>query len=155
MRFAVVLLLLASAAHADSLDVKSTVAKVKACANAEDLAALGAIDKAETIGKRAASAMVQLTGKKARGYVVFGSDGCSVIPVAGKPVAFVRGKFGGGSTLAYALRGGPSCGDVCASVVSLKSKDGKLLDLLVLPNDCEDGMKMAKRAVFAGRDSIE
>ena len=155
MRFVLLALaVLASTAEADTLDLKKTLAKVKACAAAENLDKLGAIEKIETIGKRSQNVVVHLIGKKARGYAVWGNDGCEVIPVVGKPVAFAKGNFGNGATHAFALRGAQSDGAISVSVVTLKAGD-KLLDLLVLPEDCEDHMSLSRRAVFAGRDSLE
>lgn len=143
----------ASTASADDLDVKKTVAKVKACAQEETFAKLGDVTKAETIGKRPATKLVHLIGKKARGYVIFTDDSCDLIPVVGKPAAATKGNFGADATVAYALQG---CGDpsTCNEVVSIKTKDDKLVDLLVLPEVCE-ATTMTKRAVFTGRDSLE
>jgi hypothetical protein len=158
MRAFVVLLLLSSAADAsaETLDLKKTLAKVKACDDANELAALGEVTSAESIGKRSADRVVHLVGTKARGYVIFGEDQCEVMPVVGKPIAFARGNFGNNATTAYALSG-PRCTDDsrCNAVISLKSKDDKLVDLVVLASPCENGMTLAKRPVFAGRDSLE
>lgn len=145
------LLSLTSVAFADPLDLKATLKKTEKC----DLAPLGTIEKADTIGKRPQSEMVQLTGKTARGYVVFAHETCFVIPVGGKPAAFLKGNFGNGATNAYALRSGISDGDPGVSVVSLKSKDDALLDVMLLPEDCEDGMTLSKLSLFTGRDSIK
>jgi hypothetical protein len=146
----VVLLALTSVASAESLDVKATLKKLDGCVLDE----LGTIEKANTIGKRRATDIVELSGKKARGYVVHAHETCFVVAVVGKPYAFAKGNFGGTATTAYALRSSKSDGDPGVSVVSLKSKDDALLDVLVLDEDCEDAMTLAKRAVFAGRDSL-
>jgi len=152
MRFVVLLVLLTTAASAGPLDVKKTLAKAEACGvSADALAPLGVVEKVETIAKRSENVVVQLVGKKARGYLVWGET-CNVVPVVGKPVAFVKGNFGGGATAAYALFGGSA--ETGVNVVSLKSGD-KLLDVLVFPEDCTNGMSLSKRTVFAGRDSIE
>jgi hypothetical protein len=143
----------ASPASADSLDVKAIEKKVAACAAEDALKPLGAIEKADTIGSRKADSIVQLTGKKARGYVVFGDEQCVVVPVVGKPLGFAKGNFGAGGVVSYALRGA-WCEPLCKTVVSLKSKDDKLLDVLELPGDCTR-VTMSKRALFSGRDSIE
>jgi hypothetical protein len=150
VRIVVVLALATSLAHAESLDVKATLAKLDGCVLDE----LGAIEKADTIGKRPVAEIVQLTGKKARGYVIRAHETCYVVAVVGKPVDFAKGNFGGAATTAFALRSSKSDGDPGVSVVSLKSKDDALLDVLVLPEDCEDAMTLAKRSVFAGRDSL-
>ncbi len=148
MRAAVViLLLLGSTARADDL-----VKKVTACASPETLAPLGAIDRVSTIPTR--TNVVEVFGKTARGYVVFEADACFVVPVAGKPAAFVKGTFGRDAVVAYALRAA-GCGEVCATVVSLKRKDDTLADVFALPRDCEDRIELTRRTVFADRDSIE
>jgi hypothetical protein len=155
MRVVLLLALLSSVASAETLDLKKTLDKVKNC-GADELPGLGVIDRVESIGKRSPAQVVHLVGKKARAYVIFRDDDCEVMPVVGKPDAFAKGNFGNGATVAYALSG-PRCNDEsrCHAVVSLKSKDDKLVDLLVLPELCENAITLAKRAVFAGRDSIE
>lgn len=155
MRVVLLLVALCSVASADALDQKKTLDKVKACAAAEDLAPLGAIERIETIGKRGADTVLNLVGKKARGYAVFTDDGCFVVPVVGKPAAYAKGNFGNNATAAFALTSA-RCQDpaTCRAVVSLK-KDDQVLDLFVLNSLCENGITLAKRAVFAGRDSLE
>ena len=155
IRLAIALLLISSIAHADALDVKAIVKKLAACSSEEARANIGAIQKAETIGKRPASQIVQVIGAKARGYIVWQSeDMCTIVPVAGKPAGFVKGNFGGEATVAYALDG-RGCEPTCVMVVSLKSKDDKLLDVLPMNDGSSIKLTRTKRAVFPGRDSIE
>jgi len=167
MRFAICLLLLGSVAQAAPLDTQAADAVLKECKNSPGFAALGEIKSVETIGNRPFAvntkadndtppSVVHLLGKTARGYaVMLQGIGCEVIPVVGKPTGFAKGNFGGGATVAYALNGACGGGGICTTVVSLKSKDDRLLDLLVLSEGCEVAISMQKRAVFSGRDSIE
>lgn len=150
-------LLVGSSASAETFDPARAKARLKAC-NTELLTKLGPIEKAETIGKHPASEMLHVVGKTARGYALFdrnGTTGCELIPVVGKPLAFAKGQFGGGGTVAYALTA-PGCNDgtVCSLVVSLKSKDDALLDLHVFSDLCEDGVGLTKLSVFNDHDSL-
>lgn len=150
-----VVLVLYSTASAETLDRKEMLERIKGC-DEQTLAMLGPIEKFESIGKRPVAEAVHVFGKKARGYALFdrdGANGCELIPVVGKPLAFAKGNFGNGATVSYALQV-PNCGQTCSTVVSLKSADDKLLDLLVMSEACENGIDMSKQAVFAGRDSI-
>jgi hypothetical protein len=155
MRALVLLLVLSSTASAETLDLKKTLERMKPCSE-ESFAMLGPIEKFESIGKRPATEIIHVFGKKARGYALFnrdGANGCELVPVVGKPLAFAKGNFGNTATASYALQA-PNCGQMCSTVVSLKSKDDTLLDVLVMTETCENGIAMTKQAVFAGRDSI-
>jgi hypothetical protein len=155
MRALVLVLVVSSTASAETLDLKKTLERMKPC-NAETLAMLGPIEKFESIGKRPTTELVHVIGKKARGYALFnrdGANGCELVPVVGKPLSYAKGNFGHGAVAAYALAA-PNCGEMCSTVVSLKSKDDALLDVFVSSELCENGLTMKKQAVFAGRDSI-
>jgi hypothetical protein len=159
MRLFVALVVLSIAggavAHAEVLDVKKVVKQLEACTSEQARALVGTIEKAETIGKRPASKIVQVFGEKARGYVVWQGGGmCTLVPIVGKPAAFLKGNFGNGATTAFALDG-RDCAPTCLMVVSLKTKDDQLVDVLPLPDGCSGSVSMSRRSVFPGRDSIE
>lgn len=145
------------------LDAKQIAKQVARCAQAgedgsDPMAPIGAITRADAVGKRASAEVVQVTGKKARGYVFFASDGsCAVIPVVGKPAAYAKGDFGGGATVAYVLRA-PSCNHMgCPTAITLKgaaTTTDAALDALLLPLQCEQGADLGKLGVFPGHDSL-
>lgn len=154
--FAVVASLAVSASASGAPDRTKVLASLARCGPEGALASLGEIQRVEAVGSRSPDTIVQLTGAKARAYAIFDKDSCEVLPIIGKPAAYAKGNFGAGAVTAYALVGARCTDDsACHAVVSLKSKDDAVIDVFVLPQRCENGMTLARRTVFSGRDSLE
>jgi hypothetical protein len=154
-------LLVPALARADGLELGAVTKQLEPCHASDDgsdpLAAVGAITRADPIGKRATTEAIQLVGKKSRAYVFFTANGCVVIPVVGKPAAYAKGELGGGK-VAYVLRT-PTCNNMgCPTAVTIKggaTTEDRALDAMLLPRACPDGVDLDRFAVFAGRDSLK
>ena len=133
----------------------ATVTKRLACLDKDLLAPLGTIQGAERIGSHPASAMLQVFGSRARGYVRFpdgsGDDDCDLAPVVGRPRAWARGDFGSGVVAAYALAA-PCNRQGCMTAVSFLTADKRVAD--VWWDRCETRVELERIRVFPDHDSL-
>jgi|GEM_PF-6561171 len=144
----------ASHAGAAPLDAKAIAKRAVACGDGRvQLDALGDIVRAEPIGRRPVTEVVQLFGTKGRAYVfMVPGDHCYLLPVKGKP-SVIKGSFAGGATVAYGLVGDDCMGGGCPSAVSFKSTDDKLVDVLWLGADCTV-LEVNRIKAFTDHDSV-
>ncbi len=146
------------AASAGALDLADVKARLAACGGLDrpggPLAAIGPLVRAEPIGPRPAREAAHLIGATARAYAFFDRPGCAVVPVVGRAAAALRGSFGGGATIAYVVST-PGCSkEACATIVSLKAADDRLVDARPI-EPCWAGAELTRARLFDGRDSLQ